>query len=129
MSEPEILSRRAGEPRSAGAPGRTGAPGLYHSSATAPRRPVERADRRGCEDATARGGAAQSGQERRTTGSGAGDRPVPSLHLGLSPDEALARAKSTAPEEKKLLENFAGWGWALFSSIHSSRPKFRQRCT
>jgi hypothetical protein len=32
-------------------------------------------------------------------------------YLGLSPDEALARAKTAAPEEKKLLENFAGWGW------------------
>jgi hypothetical protein len=32
-------------------------------------------------------------------------------YLSLSPDEALARAKTAAPEEKKLLEAYAGWGW------------------
>src|SRR5205814_3729156 len=32
-------------------------------------------------------------------------------YLSLSPDEALARAKTAAPEEKKLLETYAGWGW------------------
>jgi hypothetical protein len=32
-------------------------------------------------------------------------------YLGLSPDEALARAKGAAPGEKKLLQNLAGPGW------------------
>jgi len=32
-------------------------------------------------------------------------------YLELSPDEALARAATAAPEEKKLLEYFAGKGW------------------
>src|SRR5439155_19786761 len=32
-------------------------------------------------------------------------------YLGLSPDEALARAKNAPPEEKKLLEQFADLGW------------------
>src|SRR5260370_28653035 len=32
-------------------------------------------------------------------------------YLNLSPDEALARAASAPPEEKKLLEYLAGKGW------------------
>jgi hypothetical protein len=32
-------------------------------------------------------------------------------YLGLSPDEALARAKTAAPAEKKLLESFGGHAW------------------
>jgi hypothetical protein len=32
-------------------------------------------------------------------------------YLGLSPDEAQARAKVAAPAEKKLMENLAGLGW------------------
>jgi RNA polymerase sigma-70 factor (ECF subfamily) len=32
-------------------------------------------------------------------------------YLDLSPDEALARAKTAPPEEKKLLEKLAGHGW------------------
>jgi hypothetical protein len=34
-------------------------------------------------------------------------------YLDLSPDEALARAKAAGPEEKKLLEKYAGGGWGL----------------
>jgi hypothetical protein len=33
-------------------------------------------------------------------------------YLNLTPDEALARAKSAAPAEKKLLETLSGKGWA-----------------
>src|SRR5205807_3804272 len=32
-------------------------------------------------------------------------------YLNLSPDEALARAATARPEEKKLLERYAGQGW------------------
>jgi hypothetical protein len=32
-------------------------------------------------------------------------------YLSLTPDEALARSKMTGPEEKRLLENLAGYGW------------------
>src|SRR5436305_3383720 len=32
-------------------------------------------------------------------------------YLDLSPDEALERAKSAGPAEKKLLENISGYGW------------------
>jgi hypothetical protein len=32
-------------------------------------------------------------------------------YLGLSPDEALARSKTAAPAEKKLIEKLAGAGW------------------
>jgi RNA polymerase sigma factor (sigma-70 family) len=32
-------------------------------------------------------------------------------YLSLSPDEAMARAKTAAPEEKKLLEKLARYGW------------------
>jgi RNA polymerase sigma-70 factor (ECF subfamily) len=32
-------------------------------------------------------------------------------YLGLSPDEARARAQTASPEEKKLLERYAGAGW------------------
>jgi anti-sigma factor RsiW len=31
--------------------------------------------------------------------------------LGLSPDEAMARAKTASPAEKPLLEKLASWGW------------------
>jgi hypothetical protein len=34
-------------------------------------------------------------------------------YLGLSPDEAMARAKTAPPEEKKLLEHLAVDGWGL----------------
>jgi hypothetical protein len=32
-------------------------------------------------------------------------------YIGLSPDEVLSRARTPPPEEKKLLENLAPWGW------------------
>src|SRR5581483_1841462 len=32
-------------------------------------------------------------------------------YLGLSPDEAMARARTASPEEKKLLERYGGAGW------------------
>jgi hypothetical protein len=34
-------------------------------------------------------------------------------YLELSPDEALARARTAGPEEKKLLERYASGGWGL----------------
>jgi RNA polymerase sigma-70 factor (ECF subfamily) len=44
-------------------------------------------------------------------------------YLDLSPDEALARAKTATPEEKKLLEALAGPGWGalqIYSQLSSS---------
>src|SRR5262249_55533416 len=32
-------------------------------------------------------------------------------YLGLSPDEAMARAKTASPAEKPLLEKLSSWGW------------------
>jgi hypothetical protein len=32
-------------------------------------------------------------------------------YLALSPDEALARAQTAPPDEKKRLEEYSGWGW------------------
>jgi hypothetical protein len=34
-------------------------------------------------------------------------------YLGLSPDEALARSRTAAPDEKKLLEELAGQAWGV----------------
>jgi hypothetical protein len=43
--------------------------------------------------------------------------------LELSPDEALARARSAAPEEKKLLENLSSWGWGPIHMYFRLSPR------
>jgi hypothetical protein len=44
-------------------------------------------------------------------------------YLDLSPDEALARARSAAPEEKKRLENLASWGWGPIQMYFRLSPR------
>jgi RNA polymerase sigma-70 factor, ECF subfamily len=43
--------------------------------------------------------------------------------LSLSPDEALARARSAPPEEKALLERFAGRGWGAIQMYFRLTPQ------
>jgi hypothetical protein len=44
-------------------------------------------------------------------------------YLGLSPDEALARAETARPEEKKLLEQLAGEVWAPLQLLARLSPQ------
>src|SRR5262249_27851288 len=44
-------------------------------------------------------------------------------YLDLSPDEALARAKSAPPAEKKLLEKLAGFGWGPIQMYYRLSPR------
>jgi Putative zinc-finger len=44
-------------------------------------------------------------------------------YLGLSPDEALARARTAPPAEKKLLEQFAGSGWGVAQLYFRLTPR------
>ena len=44
-------------------------------------------------------------------------------YLELSPDEALARAPSAPPEEKKRLENLASWGWGPIHMYFGLSPR------
>jgi hypothetical protein len=43
-------------------------------------------------------------------------------YMDLSPDEALARARTAGPEEKKLLEKYAGSGWGLIQMYFRLSP-------
>jgi hypothetical protein len=44
-------------------------------------------------------------------------------YLHLSPDEALARARTAAPEDKKVLENLSGMGWGALQMYFRLSPR------
>jgi hypothetical protein len=52
-------------------------------------------------------------------------------YLGLTPDEALSRSKTAASNEKKLLEQLAGYGWGPVQMYHrptrQNPDQWRQR--